>query len=95
MVGSAGVEPAFWDYVTLQPIALALCVTPDMVRVLGVEPSISRVQGGHHTPQSNSDNMVRIGSAALPASESQTQRSANMSYILIYGSSDRIRTCND
>ena len=65
-----------------------------MVRSLGVEPSISRVQGGHHTPQSASDNMVRIGSAALPASESQTQRSANMSYILIYGSSDWTRTSN-
>lgn len=31
-----------------------------VVRVLGVEPSSSRVQGEHHTPQSNSDILVSI-----------------------------------
>lgn len=60
LVRGAGIELAFWDYVTLQPTALPLRVTP-VVRVVGFEPTISRSQSARDTASLYSDVVIPDG----------------------------------
>lgn len=64
-----------------------------LVRVAGVEPAVSRVQGGRHTIATLLWYLVRFAGLE-PTSKAPHEPIFYLNYRLIFGSPNRIRTCN-